>query len=1567
MDPRADPLDAANAAPPALPGMPGALTFDALRSRGLGLLQRLAGATWTDHNTHDPGITLLEALCYALTDLAYRTDFPVQDLLAGDSHAVAGGGAGAGASGLFTPAQVLPSAPVTLSDLRKLVCDIPGVRNAWIERVDEPLAYHDGARRVLWALPLAGQNDGNSGGGNSGNSGSGSAEQADASPNITALRPRGLIRVRIEKSGLGEDVDGATLVRRAAQRLLPWRSLGEDIDSISVQDIQPVALDGALEVAPGIDEAQLLATIYQALASHLSPDVPFRTLREMLGRGWRVDQIFEGPLLASGFLDPAEWAAVQRRSTLRLSDLIQVLMAVPGVLAVKRLGFLRDGRLSRDWLLAIDAQRSASFDGAGSDLWLERRGLRIDNAATRASASRLLEARLRQALLAGPVAGLAQASNDIAPPTGRNRQVARYLSIAHHLPAAYGVGPAGLSSQLPVQRLAQARQLKAYLLFFDQLLANQFAQLGAVGRLLSFTDDSAQASFAQAVPDDGGALQLDTVRRQPLARHQTVLDRITADPWGLAQGAEPGLARRHRLVDHLLARLGEQGQSARSISASPADGAAALAPPGEWLARSLRDKQAFLRDYPTQAVRRGVGLNSLGGAGGGGAGAAADAAADAAGAAGSAGAAAGAEATLAAQDVPAAPDSAGLSARLMRLLGLVDPTERPAVVEHILLRPLPGDRWQQGALMLSAATPDPFSLRLTVVLPAQAGRLADPDLRRHIAQTLADETPAHLLARLLWLDAPALAAFNTLHARWLALWCQAQRARFGGLPADGPAAGVGSAATTTATSTSTAAAPGPDHQWALRSARNRLIDLLGLGDTCPLTDLTVADGSPGGPIKVAFGRSARISIDESEAGMRYTLRGPGGQALADASGAERAAITVDGNSGRVQLETPAITDDSHFRIQVSKLPAATGLPPLPGQPPLLLTQGASVKVGLDIQLLIDLPGLPLLDATLSHPQPGDARVVAFGARVRVQVHASQEGVAYALGLDGTAQADAVIGNLGTIELLSPPLAADVTLSVQATKTFTGGAGGGGGGGGGAGGGTGGGTGGAQDQQWLSARLRVAVKANTALQALAQPGPVIDSGQASAALRLPASQAGVAYRLFARRVRDAEWRRDGLPDSAGALLRAQPAPPAQPDQPDQPDLPAVGLPLRPDGWLPADGWRTPDGFVAVGDAPLAGTGAGLDLPLGAPADDAVYLVQASKAHPVGQTTISTDVGLDQAVLVLVRPSATPPLQLALLQGLDAAAPPELQVAGGQPGVYYHFTAQPDGPALPQPAYQHQADERDPTRNKGLGQMAIGIDWALARGRDPATEPAPGAAVALDQQPVPTPRLRLSLAGDAALAGAAPLAADAVLAVSARRAMTGLDAALAHSVQLRALPPVRVEPARVAPGASAQVQVASSALGDLHQLQIQGRALADPAPGTGAGLQLDTGPVLADSVFELVISLAQPGTGLPLQRRLALAVTVLPRADLALAARRDSLAAGESTDIVVAASQPGVAYQLRADAAALGVPVAGTGAEINLPTGAITTDARFTVAATRTDDALASVLLAAEVRITLRAAG
>ncbi|MCP4658446.1 MAG: hypothetical protein GY856_23780, partial [bacterium] len=48
------------------------MDYTSLRQEGIRHLERMAGGRWTDFNVHDPGITILEQLCYALTDLGYR-------------------------------------------------------------------------------------------------------------------------------------------------------------------------------------------------------------------------------------------------------------------------------------------------------------------------------------------------------------------------------------------------------------------------------------------------------------------------------------------------------------------------------------------------------------------------------------------------------------------------------------------------------------------------------------------------------------------------------------------------------------------------------------------------------------------------------------------------------------------------------------------------------------------------------------------------------------------------------------------------------------------------------------------------------------------------------------------------------------------------------------------------------------------------------------------------------------------------------------------------------------------------------------------------------------------------------------------------------------------------------------------------------------------------------------------------------------------------------------------------------------------------------------------------------
>ena len=120
----------------------------ALFDEGLAAVRRLSRGLWTDHNTHDPGITMLEVACYALTELAYRHSLPIEDLLAAP-----GEGAAQAMARLHLPRAVLPNRALTGLDWRKLLIDLPDVKNAWIEPVTDALLYADLRRRELRTTP----------------------------------------------------------------------------------------------------------------------------------------------------------------------------------------------------------------------------------------------------------------------------------------------------------------------------------------------------------------------------------------------------------------------------------------------------------------------------------------------------------------------------------------------------------------------------------------------------------------------------------------------------------------------------------------------------------------------------------------------------------------------------------------------------------------------------------------------------------------------------------------------------------------------------------------------------------------------------------------------------------------------------------------------------------------------------------------------------------------------------------------------------------------------------------------------------------------------------------------------------------------------------------------------------------------------------------------------------------------------------------------------------------------------------------------------------------------------
>jgi hypothetical protein len=256
-----------------------------------------------------------------------------------------------------------------------------------------------------------------------------------------------------------------------------------------------------------------------------------------------------------------------------------------------------------------------------------------------------------------------------------------------------------------------------------------------------------------------------------------------------------------------------------------------------------------------------------------------------------------------------------------------------------------------------------------------------------------------------------------------------------------------------------------------------------------------------------------------------------------------------------------------------------------------------------------------------------------------------------------------------------------------------------------------------------------------------------------------------------------------------------------------------------------------GFSPAAAAPQLGNGAILGFDLGPSGTDTTWVALASKQHRLGPLdgpdprTGMSRVQLSQVGVQLVRPDPT--VSLVLVRWQQDAFGGSWRMLGGEPGVFYAFSLA--ATALGGEAYVHQIDERDPSVAKGVGQLRLEVDLAIA------AAPLPG--VAPSGEIAPAPLLDLMLA---------PADLAAPLQVRARRAMTGLLADLTQPPLL-----VRVEPPILNSGTPASIQLIGRP-GETYELQLGGKPVGSPQPGVGAELTLKTDPLTTTTTFQLVIT-------------------------------------------------------------------------------------------------------------------
>lgn len=628
------------------PPLPAHLDFDQLRDLALARLQALSGEHWTDYNAHDPGVTLLEALCYALTDLGYRAGYPVADWLA----------EGDGGASLPGPEVALPSPPVSAVDWRRLLSADAGNRYARLQAPDESKAP-----AVLYYTEEEG-----------------GALSNVPDPGARAVPLRGLLQALLGDS----------------KTINAHRGLGTDYAGNQNVSPLPLFIELDVEVTAEMNSPAALRELGRQLAGALREAVEmpprFQTPAQRVAAGASPDDVYEGPLLSQGIPVEGGRPDVVARKALYVSDLVGAVAAVPGVRLLQKIAVNRTGGgASGEWVLPLSADVHPYIDSffiqlfSGSTMVLKFSGPQPPETAP---------------VPAGVPTPPAQA--------GRRRRMDRYHSIRHHLPAVYGLDAD--TSANP----ARARQLSAYLLFFEQILANAFSTLGETARLFSPGSDDWDKPAFRLLNDIPGASGVWASGAETLA-----------ETW---ESPEYGTRRRLRLLEHWLARFGE---TLPHIPDNP-DELQDDSP-----AESLQEQQtlvnihrAFWKTWPALSARRGLGC-----------------------------------------DTSKPDDISGVEQRITALLGLRE-NERIYLVEHILLRPLPDHDVpdERGFLLTHVPNPDPYSLRVTVVYRKDEGRFRDSAFLKVFVQTVREEIPAHLTLNLKGLDMVTQGLFHTYWQQWRA-------------------------------------------------------------------------------------------------------------------------------------------------------------------------------------------------------------------------------------------------------------------------------------------------------------------------------------------------------------------------------------------------------------------------------------------------------------------------------------------------------------------------------------------------------------------------------------------------------------------------------------------------------------------------------------------------------------------------------------------------------------------------------------------------------------------------------
>ncbi|MFT6777233.1 MAG: hypothetical protein ACJAV1_001150 [Paraglaciecola sp.] len=491
-------------------------SFTSLRREGIKYAQTFSGEIWTDYNAHDPGVTILEHLCYALTDLIYRTDFTVEDYLV-DRHSQLN----LEQLALHLPEKILPSRACTLVDNQIVILDaIDEIDNVWFSPAADDFPIYRGLYQINIQL---------------------------------TAKTRKLCQTR---AGLK-----AKIIHKVARVYAKQRNLSEDIAAINIVGEQGYQLIAQVEVKEGREGREandILAEMYfctdQWLRGLSIDGNKAKNYEDKWAEGQSYEQIFNGPKTTYGCVQNEDLRAT---APLRnLSSLTAQLINISGISHISDVSLVPIDINDQQVLVSASETENQTATNAlfpygwlyvpqaddDIKIILTRNGhpLAVDFITIN---SRVEQFQFKQFSISHT---RQEVSSLYQPPQGTYRQLHQYNAIQAHFPSNYNLSVLGVTQSISITDVAKAQQLRGYLVLFEQLMANFVANLNGIRQLFSI-DKSYKHSYQFQLLDHKSIKGLEQL--YPPSAEQKFSE--------LLASVDPFTERKARVLDYLLALYGE--------------------------------------------------------------------------------------------------------------------------------------------------------------------------------------------------------------------------------------------------------------------------------------------------------------------------------------------------------------------------------------------------------------------------------------------------------------------------------------------------------------------------------------------------------------------------------------------------------------------------------------------------------------------------------------------------------------------------------------------------------------------------------------------------------------------------------------------------------------------------------------------------------------------------------------------------------------------------------------------------------------------------------------------------